>query len=189
MKELLGRTWGLVVFRGVMGVVYGVIAMAWPQITILALVILFGAYAIVDGVTAIIMGFSGRGGERWLLLLTGVIGVIAGLVAFFWPGATALVLLWVIAFWAILSGFMYLVTAWRLRKEISGEWLMVLTGLASIALGVVLMIQPASGAVALVVTIGIFAVIWGIFSILLGLRMRGVSKNLGDGSIGTARFS
>ncbi|GAA4896379.1 uncharacterized membrane protein HdeD (DUF308 family) [Stackebrandtia albiflava] len=186
MRELLGRTWGLVVFRGVIGVIFGALALLWPQITLLALVVLFGAYAIVDGVMAIVMGFSGRGGERWVLVAMGLVGVLAGLIAFVWPGVTALVLLWVIAFWAVLTGVMYLVAAWRLRREIDNEWLLGLTGVASIGLGVVLLFQPAAGAVALVVTIGVFAIVWGVLSIVLGLRMRGVSRR--EGGLGATAF-
>lgn len=186
MRELLARTWGLVVLRGVLGVLFGVLAVVWPQITVVALVILFGAYALVDGVAAIAMGVAGRGGERWLMLLLGVIGVGAGIVAFLWPGVTALALLFVIAFWAFASGITYLAAAWRLRKEISNEWLLALTGVASIVLAIVLLIQPASGAVALVFTIGVFAVVWGVLTVGLGVRMRGVSKQ--GGSIDVAHF-
>jgi len=186
LRELLARTWGLVVFRGVVGVLFGALAMIWPGITLFALVILFGAYALVDGVIAIAMGVAGRGGERWLMFLMGVLGVAAGVIAFVWPGVTALVLLYLIAFWAFLTGLTYLAAAWRLRKQITNEWLLALTGVASLALGVVLLLQPATGALALVFTIGIFAVVWGVLSIGLGIRMRTVSKQ--GGSIDVAQF-
>lgn len=186
MRQLLARTWGLVVVRGALAVLFGVVAVVWPRITVVALVILFGAYALVDGVVAVAMGVTGRGGERLLMLLLGVIGVVAGIVAFVWPAVTALALLFVIAFWAFLSGLTYLAAAWRLRKEITNEWLLALTGVASIVLAVVLLVQPATGAVALVFTIGVFAVVWGVLSIGLGIRMRSIAKE--GGSIDVAHF-
>src|SRR5690606_23111288 len=108
---------------------------------------------------------------------TGIVGVLAGLVAFVWPGMTAVVLLVFIGTWAIVTGVMYLLTAWRVRKEVTGEWLLALTGVASIALGVVLFLQPEAGAVGLVLFIGVLAVVWGVFTLVLGFRMRSLAKH------------
>ncbi|MGH8877378.1 MAG: HdeD family acid-resistance protein, partial [Stackebrandtia sp.] len=91
MNELLARNWGLLVFRGVLGIGFGIMAMIWPDITVMALVFLWGAYAIVDGIAAISMGFAGQGGERWILVATGILGLLAGVVAFAWPGMTAFI--------------------------------------------------------------------------------------------------
>ena len=177
MRDLLARTWGLVALRGVLGVLFGILAIVWPGITLLALVALFAVYAVVDGLAALVMSAAGRGGHRWLMLLLGVIGVAAGVIAFLWPGVTAMALLLVVAVWALASGITCLAAAWRLRKEISNEWLLALTGIASMVLAVILLVQPATGAVALVFTIGAFAVVWGLLTLGLGFRMRGMSKS------------
>ena len=188
MRELLARNWGLIVFRGVLGVIFGIIAVFWPGITVIALAILWGAYVLVDGLTALAFGIGGGGGVsgsgRWIMVLTGIAGVAAGIIAFVWPGKTAIVLLFVIAIWAVVVGIFQLIAAWRLRKEIQGEWLLAFTGLVSILLGVLLFLQPGSGAVALVFTIGIFAIVWGITAIVLGVRLRGIAKS-DPGPIGT----
>lgn len=188
MNELLARSWGLLVFRGVVGVLFGIMAMVWPGMTVLALVILWGAYAIVDGIAAVAMGFAGQGADRWIPVLTGIVGVLAGLVAFVWPGMTAVILLVFIGAWAIVTGVMYLLTAWRVRKEVTGEWLLALTGVASIALGVVLFLQPRAGAVGLVLFIGVLAVVWGVFTLVLGFRMRSLAKHPPTGTVGTTRI-
>lgn len=176
MYELLARTWGLAVLRGVLAVLFGVAAVAWPGITVIALVILFGAYAVVDGVIALAMGASGIDGGRWLLILAGVVGILTGIVTFVWPGITAVVLLVTVAVWALLVGVLSLLSAWRLRGERAGLWLLVVTGLACVALGVLLLLRPTDGAISLIVAIGSLAMVWGVLLVILGLRMRSLSK-------------
>ncbi|ADD43491.1 HdeD family acid-resistance protein [Stackebrandtia nassauensis] len=177
MNELLARSWGLLVFRGVVGVLFGVMALFWPGLTVFTLVILWGAFAIVDGVAGIAMGVAGQAGDRWIHIFFGVFSLLAGVVAFAWPAMTALVLLIFIAVWAIITGVTYLVTAWRVRHEVTGEWLLALTGVASIALGVVLLLQPTAGALGMVMFIGVLAIIWGAFTVVLGFRMRSLAKH------------
>jgi uncharacterized membrane protein HdeD (DUF308 family) len=182
--ELASRYWWVILLRGILAIGFGVVALIWPGITILALVILFGAYVLFDGVLDVVMAIGGNGpdearlagGERAWMAVMGVIGVAAGIIAFVWPGITAVALLWVIAFWAILSGILEIVTAWRLRAELTNEWLWVLAGLLSIALGVLLIAQPATGAVALVIWIGIFAIAWGIALAILSFRVKGLGS-------------
>ena len=182
MLELASRYWWVVLLRGLLAIGFGIVALIWPGITILVLVILFGAYALFDGVLDVVMAIGGKGadearldgGERAWLAVMGVIGVGAGIIAFVWPGITAVALLWVIAFWAILSGILEIVTAWRLRAELTNEWMWVLAGFLSIALGVLLIAQPATGAVALVIWIGIFAIAWGIALTILSFRVKGL---------------
>jgi uncharacterized membrane protein HdeD (DUF308 family) len=181
--EVVARSWWILLLRGVLAIGFGVAALAWPEITILALVIVFGAYALVDGVLDIMMAAGGRGpagaplsgGIRTWLVVMGLIGIAAGLVAFFWPDITAVALLWVIAFWAILVGLLQLLTAWRLRAELTNEWMFVLAGLLSIALGVLLAVRPDLGALAVVTWIGIFAIAWGVALSILAFRVRGLS--------------
>jgi uncharacterized membrane protein HdeD (DUF308 family) len=184
MLDLLTRNWWLLVVRGVLGILFGILALVWPGVTIAALVLLFGAYAIVDGVATLYAAITGRegadrgrrpasGGHRVWLAIEGLLGIGAGLVAFFWPGITALVLLWVIAFWAILTGVMEVAAAIRLRREINNEWLLGLAGVASVLFGILLLVLPGAGALALIWLIGIYALVFGVILIVLGLRLRG----------------
>lgn len=179
MLDLVARYWWVLLLRGVLAIGFGIVALIWPAITVLALVIVFGAYALVDGILDVVVGVGGRAGETrlggadrvWLVLM-GLLGIGAGLIAFFWPQITAIALLWVIAFWAIVSGLLEIATAWRLRAELDNEWMWVLAGVLSIALGVVLMVQPTAGALALVLWIGIFAIAWGVALAILAFRVR-----------------
>src|SRR5256885_4424651 len=130
MLDALARNWWVVALRGALAVLFGVLALVWPAITIGVLVLLFGAYALVDGVFALgsaLFGGARVEGRRAWLILEGVVGVAAGIVAFVWPGVTALALLWVIAAWAIITGVLEIATAIRLRRELRGEWLLVLS--------------------------------------------------------------
>ena len=175
--ELLSRRWPLVVLRGVVAVVFGVVAIVWPGITVLALALLFGVYTLVDGITALTMGFGrGAGTDRGYLIALGVLGIVAGLIAIVWPQITVIVLLVVIAVWAIVAGITQIAAAVRLRKVIRNEWFLALTGVVSVVLGVLLIVQPGAGALALVVAIATFALVWGVVLIMLGFRLRQVAK-------------
>jgi uncharacterized membrane protein HdeD (DUF308 family) len=159
--------------RGIAAVAFGILAILWPGITLLALAYLFAAYALVDGVCALgaaIFGHTGGMVPRWWLAIVGVIGILAGLVAFAWPGMTALFLLLIIATWSIIIGALEIVGAIQLRKEIEGEWWLIISGLLSIAFGVILFVQPGSGALALIWVIGIYAILAG--GSLIGLAYR-----------------
>ncbi|WP_143014750.1 HdeD family acid-resistance protein [Glycomyces harbinensis] len=180
MLELLARNWAWVLVRGIFTIVFGALAVFWPEITLLAMVILFGAYAIVDGVTAIAMGLR-RSSGRGFLIFMGALGVVAGLVALFWPGITALALLYIIAFWAIVIGVGSIVSGFGLSRDAGGRWLFILSGLAGIVLGVLLLAKPGDGAVALVVTIGFFAIIWGFITVFTSVRLRRLAKELDVG--------
>jgi uncharacterized membrane protein HdeD (DUF308 family) len=163
MFELARHNWWMIAIRGAIAVIFGILALIWPGLTVLTLVIFFGAFAIVDGVFAI--GTAIRHAERrteWCpSLVEGLIGIIFGLIAFIWPGLTALGLLYVIGAWAIITGITEIASAVRLRAVISNEWFMGLTGTLSIVWGVILFIFPGSGAIALAWVIGIFAIIYG----------------------------
>ena len=180
MLALLATNWAWVLVRGVFTIVFGAMAVFWPDITILAFVILFGAYAIVDGLTAIVMG-ARRASGRGFLIVIGILGVIAGLVALLWPGITAVALLWVIAIWAIVIGVASIVSGFGLSRDAGGRWLFILSGLAAVILGIVLLAKPGQGAVALVVTIGFFAIIWGLLTVVTSIRLRRLAKELEAG--------
>ena len=171
---VLSRNWWALALRGLAAIVFGVLAFAWPGITLWALVLLFGAYMLVDGIFAIVAAVRVAGRERrwWLLLVEGVLGVLAGLVAFLWPGITALALLYLVAAWAIVTGILQIVGAIRLRREIEGEWALILGGVLSVIFGVLLAVLPGPGILALVWLIGAYAVVSGVLLIVLALRVR-----------------
>ena len=169
----LGQNWWLVVLRGIAAILFGVLAFAWPGLTLFTLVILWGAFTLVDGVLALaaaIMG--GNPMPRWWLAIVGIAGVIVGLMTFAWPGVTAFVLLIFIAAWAIVLGVLEIYGAIRLRKEIEGEWFLILNGALSILFGLVLLWRPGTGALALVWVIGAYAILLGMIYIAFGLKLR-----------------
>jgi len=171
--DLLARRWWAVVLRGVAGILFGMLAFVMPVATLAALVLLFGAYALVDGIFNIVAAATGRGGwPWWALLLAGLVGVGAGLVTFLWPGLTALTLTYLIGVWAVAIGVLEIVAAIRLRKAIANEWWLGLSGALSIVFGGLLMLAPAAGALAMVLWIGVFAFVYGIALVALGVRLR-----------------
>jgi uncharacterized membrane protein HdeD (DUF308 family) len=175
MLETLARYWWVVAVRGVAAVLFGLMAIVWPAITVTVLVLLFGAYALVDGVLALVTAtFRGRSaeGRRLWLALEGVAGVLTGVITFLWPGITTLVLLWLIAAWLLVTGVLEVVAAVRLRREMRGEWLLALSGVLSVVFGILLIVWPTAGAVTVVWLIGIYAMVFGVALIALSLRLR-----------------
>lgn len=182
MLASLSRYWWLLVLRGVVAILFGLLAFIWPGLTIGALVLLFGIYALIDGVSSIITGVAHRHGrDRWWLLLEGIASIAFGLLTFFWPGITAFFLLILIASWAVVTGIFEIAAAIRLRKEIEGEWLLGLAGVLSILFGIMMFVQPGAGALALIWIIGSYAILFGILLIVLGFRLRNGSKLVGIG--------
>jgi uncharacterized membrane protein HdeD (DUF308 family) len=170
-----GHWWALAL-RGAVAILFGLAALLRPDIALEALILLFGAYALVDGVFAIVGVFGGtRGGTpRWLLLIEGIAGILAGLIAFFLPGLTAIVLLYLIAVWAIITGISEIATAIRLRREIMGEWALIVGGALSILFGVILaVIGPVAGLLSLIWLIGIYAIAFGILMLVTAFSVRG----------------
>jgi uncharacterized membrane protein HdeD (DUF308 family) len=173
--DSLTRNWWAIVLRGIAGILFGIITFFAPGISLAALVLLFGAYAFADGVLSIVSAVRRRGADRWwLLLLQGIVGIGAGVVTLLWPGITAIALLFVIAAWALVGGALQVAAAIRLRKVITGEWLLALGGVLSIALGVLLVLFPGPGALALVIWIGAYAFVFGILLLVLGFKLRGL---------------
>ena len=179
----LARAWHWIVLRGVFALLFGIFAFIWPGITLAALVLVWGAYAIADGVMALIAAFTmhEEGKPMASLVIVGILGIAAGVVTFFWPGMTALVLLFFIASWAVLMGVFEIAAAIRLRKHIENEWLLGLSGLVSILFGVLLFLQPGAGALAVIWLIGSFAIFFGILLIALGFRLKGLAGRLAPG--------
>jgi uncharacterized membrane protein HdeD (DUF308 family) len=169
-----GHWWALAL-RGALAILFGLAALLRPGIALEALILLFGAYALVDGVFAIVGIFGGTqsGTPRWLLLIEGVAGILAGLIAFVLPGLTAILLLYLIAAWAIITGISEIATAIRLRNEIRGEWAVIAGGVLSVLFGVLLaVIGPVAGLFSLIWLIGIYAVAFGIMLLFAGFRVR-----------------
>jgi uncharacterized membrane protein HdeD (DUF308 family) len=174
VADLLARHWWVLALRGLAGVIFGVLTFLWPGITLFVLVVLFGAYALVNGIFSFMLAAKAPKGypNFGSLILAGIFGVLAGLITFFWPGITAFSLLIVIAAWAIVNGIMEIYYAIKLRKEIKGEWLLALAGILSVIFGALLLLNPFVGALVLVLWIGSFAVVFGILLMILALKMK-----------------
>lgn len=183
MNMVLARNWWALALRGVLAIVFGVLAFANPGITLAALVLLFGVYALVDGVFAIIAGLrAARRHERWWpLALEGLASIAAGIVTLLIPAAAAFALLILVSAWSILTGAFRIGAAIRLRTEIEGEWLLIVSGLISVAFGLVIVIFPGAGLVTLVWLVGFYAVIFGILLVALALRLRGHGRTTAAG--------
>jgi len=164
----------LLIVRGIVGLVIGVIAFAWPGVTIAALVVIFGFYALIDGVTNLILGLTKTRthARSWATALQGVVGIAAGVLTFMWPGVTALALVIFIGAWAIVTGIFEIAAAIRLRKVIRGEWLLALSGILSVIFGVLVFAFPGAGAVGIAWILGAYSAAAGIILIALGIRLR-----------------
>ncbi len=173
-SNTLAHNWWMLALRGLVAILFGVLAFVLPGMTLLTLVFLFGGYAIVNGVLALVHAFSApKGYPRFgALIFTGILSIAAGVLAFVWPGITALSLVLLIAAWAIVNGVFEIATAIRLRRVIAHEWLLVLAGVLSVLLGIVIMLQPGAGALALVWWIGGFAIAFGVLLVALAFRVR-----------------
>jgi uncharacterized membrane protein HdeD (DUF308 family) len=180
MLALLSRYWWVLVVRGVIAIMLGVFAFVWPQQTIAALVLVFGATALIDGIFAVAASIAGHSltSYWWVVLLQGLLGIAVGVMTLFNPAVTAVALLIYIAVWAIGIGLMQVVTAVQLRHEITGEWWLALGGIAAIAFGVLLMMNPAAGALSVLWLIGSFALVWGVMLLLGGFDVRRLHKQV-----------
>lgn len=156
MLDMLIRHWWALALRGVLAILFGIMAIVWPGLTLATLILLFGAYALVDGVFAVVNGISSYGERKrwWVTVLEGIAGIVVGIVTFLWPDLTALTLLTIIGVWAIFTGVMEIVGAIQLRKVIEGEWLYILSGIASVIFGVLVILFPGAGALSLTWLIG-----------------------------------
>lgn len=174
LAGILSRNWWLILLRGLIAVIFGFLTWFQPEISLNALVFLFGVYVIADGAIGAWIAIIGRKEHEdwWVLLLWGLLGIGVGVLAFLAPSITALILLFYIAIWAIATGILEIVAAIRLRKEIKGEWLLILGGLLSVVFGVFLIVQPSAGILALLWLIAAYAVFFGILLVALALKVR-----------------
>jgi uncharacterized membrane protein HdeD (DUF308 family) len=180
MVVIITQSWWAIAIRGIAGIIFGILAFAWPDITLTALVLLFGAYVIIDGIFAIVMAVKAAGVSRrwWWLLLEGILSVIVGILTFILPNITALFLLYWIAAWAIVTGGFAIGTAIRLRKEITGEWLLALTGILSVVFGILLVLFPRAGALTVIWWIGAYALVTGALLLALAIRLKSLERAL-----------
>lgn len=172
-------SWWAFVMRGIVTLLFGVLALLLPEMAIFTLVLTFGAYAVVAGAFDIVAAMRGKAPEPrrwWALFASGVVSVLAGLIAFFRPSLTAISLLYLIATWALVTGILEIVAAVRLRKAIRGEWLLIVSGLLSAAFGVFLVAFPGAGALAVLFWIGAYALLLGVLLIVLGVELRRVER-------------
>jgi uncharacterized membrane protein HdeD (DUF308 family) len=178
MLIMYTSSWWALLLRGIAAIVFGVLTFMWPQITLTVLIFLFGAYALVDGIFAIVAGIKSHSENKrwWVLLVEGILSAITGALAFVVPHITALVLLVLIASWAIITGAFEIVAAVQLRKYIKGEWLLALGGVVSMLFGVALLINPAAGALTVVWLIGAYAIVFGVLLLALGIKLRGLER-------------
>ena len=173
MVHALAKNWWLLLLRGIAAIIFGLLALAWPGLTLLTLILFYGAFALVDGVLAIVAAITGGvPGSRWWLAIVGLLGIAAGLLTFLTPGLTALVLLFFIAGWAIVTGVFEIIGAIKLRKEIDNEWLLILGGIISVLFGAGMMLAPGAGALALVWVIGAYSVVMGVLFVALAFRLK-----------------
>lgn len=174
LARKLGDAWGWILLRGVAGIAFGAMAILWPGVTVVVLVIMWGAWAFVDGVAALVTAWQARepGKPLWPLLVIGVLGVAAGLVTLFAPAVAAAALLAFIAAWAIATGVLQVVHAIRVRKDIDNEWLLILSGILSVLVGVFILLQPGSGALAIVWIVAFWSILSGVLLVGAAFRLK-----------------
>jgi len=173
--DVFTKNWWVLLIRGILAVLFAIMAFTLPGLALVTLVLLYGVYALADGLTALFVGVSAR---AWWLVLAGVLGIIVGICTFIFPGITAVALLYLIAAWAIVRGIFEIMTAIQLRKEISNEWLLMIAGLLSIIFGVALAANPAAGALAVIWIIGAYAFMFGLMMIVLAFRLHGLPGHM-----------
>ncbi|MBV8472180.1 MAG: HdeD family acid-resistance protein, partial [Hyphomicrobiales bacterium] len=173
MSDALARNWWAVALRGLVAILFAIVTFAWPGVTMLSLVFVFAAYALVDGVFAIVAAVrSARQHERWgLLVLEGIVDLLAAAIAVAWPGLTILTFVLVVAAWALITGALMMIAAFRLNLD-HGRWWLVLGGLVSILYGVLLVIAPMVGAVVLTWWLGAYALVFGVLLLIVSYRLR-----------------
>jgi uncharacterized membrane protein HdeD (DUF308 family) len=174
MLHALAKCWWVLLLRGIAAIAFGVLAFIWPGLTLVTLVLLYGAFALVDGVLSLVAAFSGgaKPVPTWWLVVVGLIGIAAGVVTFLWPGITAILLVLFIGAWALVHGIFEIIGAIQLRKEIDNEWMLILGGLLSVLFGAVVLIAPGAGTLGLVWVIAAYSIVFGILFVSLSLRLR-----------------
>lgn len=180
MVSQVARGWRVYAVRGVAAIIFGITALVWPGPTLAVLVYLFGAFAFIDGVGLLVALARGDVLARrhaWATGLSGALGVVIAVATLFWPGITAMTLLYLVAFWAILTGVLEVVSAIELRRVIKGEFWMIVSGVLSIVFGVLLMVNPGTGLLSLMWLVGFYAIMFGSSSLGLGYRLHRIDHD------------
>jgi uncharacterized membrane protein HdeD (DUF308 family) len=180
MSTALNRMWEALAIRGLIALIFGILCFVWPGMTIRVLIFIFGFFALADGILALLGFFRAvKEGSGWgSLLFEAIVGIVVGLIVVFYPGLSAIALVYWIAAWAIVTGIFEIIVAIRIRKEVKGEWVMVVSGIVSILFGLILFSRPGVGALAVVWIIGIYAIVFGVLMLGLAVRARKVTKEL-----------
>jgi len=184
MSHIIVRNWWSLVIRGIFAILFGALTFVWPAITLDVLVIFFGAYALIDGALSLVGAVKASSAhERWgALLFEGIAGLFAGVATLFWPAITLFALTVMIGAWAMVTGVFELIAAWRLRKHIAGEWMLALTGVASVIFGILMWIAPLAGALVVALWVGAYALVFGVLLVALGFRLRSHGVPIGASS-------
>ena len=174
MLAVAARQWWVLVLQGILGIVFGIVAIALPGIALITIAYLFGAWAIVSGLTQLSEGVrvAEARGRSWPFAVTGVVSIVAGIIAAFVPGITILGLALVLGWWLVIQGAMEVYTAWRIRREVTGEWVLALIGIARVVVGGIVLIMPVVGVILTLAAVAAWSIIGGIAALLLGLRLR-----------------
>ena len=174
MATPLAANWWMLALRGIAAIAFGIVTLVVPGVSLAALVFLFASYALVDGMLNVVAAFRGQPDDRpwWSLALEGLVSIGAASAAFLMPGVTTVMLVYVVAAWALITGALEIAAAVRLRRQIDGEWRMILGGIASLAFGTLLMLAPAMGALAMMLWIGGYALVFGGALLALAFRVR-----------------
>lgn len=172
--HMLAKNWWLVLLRGIVSILFGLVAFAWPGLTLFTLVLFYGAFALVDGIIALASAFTGgaKPVPTWWLVLVGIAGIAAGIITFLWPGLTAIVLVIFIGAWALVHGIFEIIGAIKLRKEIDNEWMLILAGVISVVFGLLVLFAPGAGALGLIWAIAAYSIVFGVLLIGLSFRLR-----------------
>jgi len=177
LQHALAHSWWVLALRGAVAILFGILALSWPGLTLATLVLLYGAFAFADGIISLWAAFFGgaKPAPTWWLIVVGLLGIAAGVVTFVYPGITAVLLVLFIGAWALVHGIFEIIGAIRLRKEIEGEWMLVLSGIVSVIFGALVLVAPGAGALALVWIIAVYAIVFGILMIGLAFRVRSLA--------------
>jgi uncharacterized membrane protein HdeD (DUF308 family) len=179
LSDALQHRWTALLWRGIIAIALGLLVWARPGISLKLLIVAFGLWALVDGIVAVWLAFEDRPQQSWgWMLLDGILGIVIGLIALARPGATALGLLFLIATWAVLRGILEIIVAISLRKELQGEWRLLVAGIISIVFGGIVFARPGAGLLAVLWIIGFYAVLYGVITVMLAFKARNLGKNL-----------
>lgn len=179
MQQMIGNFRTMFLFRGLAAILFGVLTLVWPKLSLSVLVLLFGVFAVISGITAVAAALRSTGEQGWgFLLFEGILSILAGVIALVWPGATALAFLYLLAAWAILTGVVEIVAPLSFPMSGGRAVLSVLSGLVSIVFGILIAAQPSSGLLAVVWLIGFYAIVFGIMYIAVYFQSRSLSASL-----------